>query len=669
MISKMHLERMKKAQQPIDENELDQFNRYLQKDSQQHLPQQINSLSYSKIKVNMPVITEHQNETPDQTRLASANKMSKDSPQKTGRGEQIKLYVRVIFKFYATFGNRTNTRFLKSNKFLKMLSDAQIMPQLIHNLDADMLYSSETKNSESLTLEQFQSLLPKLSLLIYQDLPIQQSFYKLYNECFEGLAQKILQYTDFGQQIAFILKPINNEFREIVKPIAGQLAKLHGFVFSDQSQKISKVQWQYIQFLSQCELVPNYVNQSQAQLIFDNIHIRQPILDLPENQNYILGLNHFIESLILISSTIPQLDEFSQFRIILDKIESSEGFNKFLRNLNRTQSDSVRLQSNLSKSRLKQSYIDQGSQKKLTEQSVRYSENKMMTESQIGKDYIPVLKRLFDHYAQLGEQSNISALKNTKFNKLLAHANILNEHLSVIEADMIYAKLTGIQWVKSQIKENNLCNGRMTFSQFLISLKMLSEKCKLQTQQLIEEFLLPLEKDISDESKNEILAILVELLQDEQIIELYNIIQPIFDQYYQEYQRNMMVLTDFLKFCMDFDLSNILVSQNRLIQVFHAVSSLNQQKIEYRDMIYIDNAQFVEAISILAVLVYQTVPNKIQRILFLLERIFQSSKAFKVVKLQNKFLNVLDDIKAQFLEQPQNEPSQPYEFDDLVKNY
>ena len=38
--------------------------------------------------------------------------------------EDIKLNIRIVFKFYASFGNRNNTRFLKSNKFIKMLSDA-----------------------------------------------------------------------------------------------------------------------------------------------------------------------------------------------------------------------------------------------------------------------------------------------------------------------------------------------------------------------------------------------------------------------------------------------------------------------------------------------------------------------------------------------------------------
>lgn len=67
--------------------------------------------------------------------------------------EDIKLNIRIVFKFYTSFGNRNNTRFLKSNKFIKMLSDAQISPQLLSNRDCEIFYSSYTKNNESITLE------------------------------------------------------------------------------------------------------------------------------------------------------------------------------------------------------------------------------------------------------------------------------------------------------------------------------------------------------------------------------------------------------------------------------------------------------------------------------------------------------------------------------------
>jgi len=80
MIGKMHLDKTKQVQS-IDENELESFNRYLQKDlPQQHLPQNLTtSLSYSKIKINMPVITEQQNETPGHTRQSTVQVSKRES--------------------------------------------------------------------------------------------------------------------------------------------------------------------------------------------------------------------------------------------------------------------------------------------------------------------------------------------------------------------------------------------------------------------------------------------------------------------------------------------------------------------------------------------------------------------------------------------------------------
>lgn len=38
--------------------------------------------------------------------------------------EDVRLNIRIVFKFYASFGNRNNTKYLKSNKFIKLLSDS-----------------------------------------------------------------------------------------------------------------------------------------------------------------------------------------------------------------------------------------------------------------------------------------------------------------------------------------------------------------------------------------------------------------------------------------------------------------------------------------------------------------------------------------------------------------
>lgn len=40
--------------------------------------------------------------------------------------DEIKKSLRVIFNYYASYGDRLNVNFLKSSKFHKMLLDAQI---------------------------------------------------------------------------------------------------------------------------------------------------------------------------------------------------------------------------------------------------------------------------------------------------------------------------------------------------------------------------------------------------------------------------------------------------------------------------------------------------------------------------------------------------------------
>ncbi|CAD8163385.1 unnamed protein product [Paramecium octaurelia] len=696
MISKMIMDRQKKTQN-IDENELDSFNRYLQRDNQ---PLNLGTqLSYSKIKVNvgMPVITEQQNETLGNTHQSTVQQSKNASPQKQSIGmEDIRLNIRIVFKFYASFGNRNNTRLLKSNKFIKMLSDAQIMPQLLSNRDCDILYAQQTKNNESLTLEQFQNLIPKLAMILYPQHKVHQAFQKLYNEYLSQLSQKILNFTEFGQQIQFVLQPIGNQIKEFVEPIQQQLTNLHKFIFEDQSTNISKVQWKFMQFLTQCEILPNFINQSQAQLIFDNIQIRQPTLNLQESGNYLFSLNNFVESLIIISKTVPNLDEFTQFRLLLDKIEQSEGFSQYLRNLNRTQSDKVRLFYNIEKSGIykqenliQQSQMISNTQNNVSHTNIQvFNTNKKVDESRVNvsmmkqskylqdidQSYISSLKKLFEFFAQSGEPSNIQSLKNTKFNKLLLHSGILNNLITITDSDMIYSKLCGLQSIKTQQKNKQLTNGKMTFGQFQVSLGMIAEKCGMDINELIQQNILPLEKQISDDNKEQILQVLVNLLQDEQIIQLYEMIQTVFDWYFQEYskqQSSILYLSEFLKFCQDFELSNILISQTQLTSIFYSVASLNQEGQEYSDQVFLDKSQFVEAISIIAIQIYSTIPNNIQRIVYLLERIFQSQNASKIYvkqnKLQSRFQNVIEEIKYRFLEKDKvRQEEEQYNFDDLV---
>lgn len=99
---------------------------------------------------------------------------------------------------------------------------------------------------------------------MYPQLKPHQSLLKMYKEHLQELYDKIMQFTDFGEQMILINRTLPDHFQFPVSLVIKQLQKIHDYVFQDQSPKFSKVQWQFIQFLNQFELSPAFVNQSQA---------------------------------------------------------------------------------------------------------------------------------------------------------------------------------------------------------------------------------------------------------------------------------------------------------------------------------------------------------------------------------------------------------------------
>lgn len=84
--------------------------------------------------------------------------------------QMIKSSLKIVFMFYASYGDRQNTSYLKSNKFIKLLTDAGLVPQSkgswlrfvgFSTKQVDILFKQTTK--QFLTLRQFYNLLPKLS--------------------------------------------------------------------------------------------------------------------------------------------------------------------------------------------------------------------------------------------------------------------------------------------------------------------------------------------------------------------------------------------------------------------------------------------------------------------------------------------------------------------------
>lgn len=140
---------------------------------------------------------------------------------------QIKYQIRVIFTFYSSFGDRTNITQLKSNRFHKMMSDANIKDQILTQRKLDLLFVQENKHKSNMQYATFLNLLPKISAIKYPNLRSEQSIFKLYSDHLKPLYFSIMEKTDLGQDLRSFHIPINEECITLIKPLSQILSKIY----------------------------------------------------------------------------------------------------------------------------------------------------------------------------------------------------------------------------------------------------------------------------------------------------------------------------------------------------------------------------------------------------------------------------------------------------------
>lgn len=82
--------------------------------------------------------------------------------------DEIKKWLKQIFSFYASFGDRMNVDYLKSSKFKRLMMDTGIS-KLINPKELDILFFSETQNKNIMRFDMFLNTLTHLSTMIYQE--------------------------------------------------------------------------------------------------------------------------------------------------------------------------------------------------------------------------------------------------------------------------------------------------------------------------------------------------------------------------------------------------------------------------------------------------------------------------------------------------------------------
>ncbi|KAM3136486.1 hypothetical protein pb186bvf_011444 [Paramecium bursaria] len=593
------------------------------------------------------------------------------TPLKSKTEHIIHSQIRIIFIFYSQFGDRHNITYLKSNKLQKMLQDCELGSK-ISNKDIDIIYYSITQNKETLNIEQFKSLLLKLAQKFYPNLDAVQSFKEFYNSL-KQIYVKIVTQTEFGDHLQTLeqLKQGNRVitlFNQCSK-LVGVFTKLHEYAFKDHNQKISQINQQYNMFLLQFDIIPGVISQSQAQIIFFDLHYRNPLIKIKIEGNHIFSFDKFMESVLIIAilqDTRQATNDIQKLKILLERMELSEGFTRFTKYHYQSKTESIQLVFNFSRNISFDKELTpqkNSSGKKFQNSNISFAQE----QQPLDEDSSKRLQNLFQYYSQLGEPMNITNLKSIKYKKIFQNAQLCPQVISQVDLDLIY--IQGTQKRKVEAKRNSSFiliekddgNGKMQFNDFIKTLSVIGQKYfEGKTEDMVYKYLIPLEEQIRIEKQEQILQILVQLLQDQQIIALFKEMHNTFDKYFNYYTRSTMNLPQFMKFCHDFDLANCIVSKTVLLHIFQAISSMNNQD-------YLDKHQFVEAISIIAVLVYQNVSTYIQRVIFLLEKIFNSNAAGKIANEcrfvrpdQTEYSQVLKQSKVSKISQS---------FDDIVNQF
>ena len=286
------------------------------------------------------------------------------------------------------------------------------------------------------------------------------------------------------------------------------------------------------------------------------------------------------------------------------------------------------------------------------------------------------LSQLFAFYAGMGEPL-ANKMKSMKFNRLLRDAGILDkanslsskpktparrtstsrhetirqasEGLSVVDADLIFVKLTGSKfrhtvnstaYIKPAARSARL-NSRSHLSQASLTNKPANCKLELETflkalelvsdlvfpdltraqavETLVVQHLLPLLSSLDFENRVSGLHQIQKLkaiLADDSSVELMGVVHEnteVFFEYYAD-SKGHMNYESFVRFCSDFGIFPSIISKARLASYFYTLASLNSlisdeegnpnlgyAAQEQRDKEVIDSHLFVEAIAMLAI--------------------------------------------------------------------
>jgi len=193
--------------------------------------------------------------------------------------EEIKNKLKKIFQFYTTFGDRCNTSNLKSNKFHKMMTDANVRDQYLTQKQLDLLFVAENKHKPNMEFETFLQLLVKIAEQRYESrFSSKEALEKFIKEHMIPLYNNIYNHTDVGIEDIGLKEPIKENVLLVLRSVHTLLLKIYQTYFPweirtclEPNVAKQRTELALFTFLKEFDVCPSIMTKSSAYMIWTEV--------------------------------------------------------------------------------------------------------------------------------------------------------------------------------------------------------------------------------------------------------------------------------------------------------------------------------------------------------------------------------------------------------------
>ncbi|CAD8095567.1 unnamed protein product [Paramecium primaurelia] len=553
-----------------------------------------------------------------------------------------KKKLNVIFKFYASFGDRTNIDYIRSNKIHKLMSDSQIKFQKQDQQYIDLLFVKANRNKPNMDFENFYYFLELLSETLYGD---QNSFQILMDNHLTPLYENIISSTDLGDEETKLSQDIDPVCLKLIQVVIQPITFIYNkyfppqfknFNLKDQQEELmlkQQIRSSLFLFLKDFEICPQFITKGSAYLLLDYIQEdpNLPQIYQQKKQKSKFDINQFCCYIIkLAMMTLQSFDDSTQEQLMItplqklaflfERMELSQGFNNLEIPSNNSKlnwklkvpeelieliiSDPDAIQYlNSTTQRMKIHHLK--NEEFYDEQVKRINTvptNRVRPSIQINKQFEEQCQQLFqENYTQLfniyRQYSGINQqtgqdneLVGSKWMKFLKDANLVNNNLidknSKLSYQVPHNEIDLIFTKACTISQNNRTSvpikqkkQTMNFLQFLKGLQLLNNDIHV-LRIILNDHVLHLMSQGPENKMKDLLSQLMNILKDKEIVEFLGLLHKSILVYYKQYTigKQIMNFEQFLRFYKDFSIFPDLLTKNKIVQIFQILSKLYENQ-------------------------------------------------------------------------------------------